>query len=121
MLKESPAGTKTLRFIKTVNKDLSVDEKFVATNFTKTLIEKIGGSDKIIVILSKEIAANDGALTVYTVNRPTNFKYEYITKGSKSGWLNLIFHLDNQNPYSIKGFELDGIEKPAGIGEAIEL
>ena len=121
MLKESPAGMKTLRFIKAVNKDLAVDEKFITTNFTSTVIEKVGGTEKLIAMLGKEIPSNDGVLTVYSVNRPNTFKYDYTAKGSKSGWLKIIFHMDNQNPYRIKGFELELIEKPDGIGEAMEL
>ena len=93
MLKESPEGMKTLRFIKAVNKDLTVDEKFVTTNFTSSIIEKVGGAEKLIAMLEKEIPANDGVLTVYSVNRPTTFKYEYIAKGSKSSWLKIIFQL----------------------------
>ena len=121
MLKESPAGMKTLRFIKAVNKDLTVDEKFVTTNFTSSIIEKAGGAEKLIAMLGKEIPSNNGVLTVYSVNRPTTFKYEYIAKGSNSGWLKIVFHMDNQNPYRIKGFELELIDKPDGIGEAMEL
>ena len=121
MIKESPAGSKTLRFIKAVNKDLTVDEKFITTNFTSSVIGKVGGAEKLIDMLGKEIPANDGVLTVYSVNRPTTFKYEYTAKGSKSGWLKIIFHMDNQEPYRIKGFELELIEKPDGLGEAIEL
>jgi hypothetical protein len=121
MLKESPAGMKTLRFIKAVNKDLTVDEKFITTNFTSAIIEKVGGAEKLVTMIGKEIPANNGVLTVYIVNRPTTFKYEYTTKGSKSGWLKIVFHMDNQNPYRIKGFELELIDKPDGIGEAMEL
>jgi hypothetical protein len=121
MLKESPAGSKTLRFIKAVNKDLTVDEKFVTTNFTSSIIEKVGGTEKLIAMLGKEIPTNDGVLTVYGVNRPSTFKYEYIAKGSNSGWLKIVFHMDNQNPYRIKGFELELIDKPDGIGDAMDL
>ena len=121
MIKESPAGSKTLRFIKAVNKDLTVDEKFIATNFTSSLIDKVGGAAKLIAMLGKEVPTNDGVLTVYFVNRPTTFKYEYTAKGSKSGWLKIIFHMDNQEPYRIKGFELELIDKPDGIGEAMTL
>jgi hypothetical protein len=121
MIKESPAGSKTLRFIKAVNKDLTADEKFITTNFTTAVIEKVGGAEKLIAMLGKEIPANDGVLTVYSVNRPTTFKYEYTAKGSKSGWLKIIFHMDNQEPYRIKGFELELIEKPDGIGEVMTL
>jgi hypothetical protein len=121
MIKESPAGMKTLRFIKAVNKDLPVDDKFVTTNFTSSIIEKVGGAEKLIAMLEKEIPTNDGVLTVYSVNRPTTFKYEYIAKGSKSSWLKIIFHMNNQNPYGIKGFELELIDKPDAIGEAMEL
>ena len=75
----------------------------------------------MIAMVGEEIPSNDGVLTVYSINRPTTFKYEYTTQGSKSGWLKIVFHMDNQNPYRIKGFELELIEKPDGIGEAMEL
>ena len=116
MLEESPAGMKTIRFIKAVNKDLTADEKFVTTNFTSSLIEK-SGKEKLLKILTEEISSNDGKLTVYSVNRPTTFKYEYLVEGSKSGWLKIIFHIDSQNPYRIKVFELDGLEKPDDLGD----
>ena len=118
MLEESPAGMKTIRFIKAVNKDLTADEKFITTNFTSSLIEK-SGKEKLLKILTEEISSNDGKLTVFSVNRPSTFKYEYFVEGSKSGWLKIIFLMDNQNPYKIKGFELDGIEKPEGVGDSM--
>ena len=121
MLKESPAGSKTLRFIKAVNKDLTVNESFITTNFTAAIIDKVGGSDKLVTMLQKDIPTEDGALTIYSVNRPSNFEYEYIANASKSGWLKIIFHMDNKNPYKIKGFELEGIDKPAGVGEPMNL
>lgn len=84
-----------------------VDEKFITKNFTGSVIEKAGGAEKLIAMLAKEIPSNDGVLTVYSVNRPTTFKYEYTAKGSKSGWLKIVLHMDNQDPYRIKGFELE--------------
>ncbi len=67
MLEESPAGMKTIRFIKAVNKDLTADEKFITTNFTSSLIEK-SGMEKLLKILTEEISSNDGKLTVFSVN-----------------------------------------------------
>jgi hypothetical protein len=35
--------------------------------------------------------------------------------------IKIVFHMDSQDPYRIKGFEMELIDKPDGIGEAMRL
>ena len=68
MLEESPAGSKVLRVIKAINKKVEVDNNFVTTNFSKTLIDK-NDESTLKYMLTNEIHEKDGYLTVYKIDR----------------------------------------------------
>jgi len=120
MLEESPAGSKVLRVMKAINKKVEVDDNFVTTNFSKTLIDK-NDESTLKYMLTNEIHEKDGYLTVYKINRPETFKYVMTVKGSKSGWLLMIYHMENQSPYRILGLEIDAIDDPGEVGTPLDL
>jgi len=120
MMKESPAGEKVIRILKAINQELEVDERFLSTNFTKGLVEKMGSED-LATMLTSDIQAEDGSLTVYKINRPKIFEYHLTVKGEKSGWLTMVFLIDGNEPYRIKGFSFDNADKPAEVNDPMDL
>ncbi len=119
MLSQSPAGGKIVRFIKAVNAT-DANEAFIKRNFEPKLVEKQTVS-KLLGIINEAIPSEDGKLTVYSADRMETFKYELIAKGSKGGWVKLGFTFEENEPYRIAGFTLDGIDAPSGKLEAMEL
>ena len=120
-MKESPAGSKILTFINTVNKGEEVPETLIEEIMSEALIKK-AGLGQLKNIMENDIPENDGKLTVYMVDRKERFKYEVYAKGTASeGWLKLEFTMDNTRPYKIKGIGIDGTEAPEGVTEPMKI
>ena len=120
-LKESPAGSKIITFINTVNKGEAVSDEFIQELMSEALIKK-AGLGQLKNIMENDIPENDGKLTVYMVDRKERFKYEVYAKGTASeGWLKLEFFMDETRPYKIKGIGIDGTEAPEGVGEPMKI
>ena len=120
-LKESPAGSKIITFINTVNKGEAVSDEQIQALMSEALIKK-AGLGQLKNIMENDIPENDGKLTLYMVDRKERFKYEVYAKGTASeGWLKLEFFMDEARPYKIKGIGIDGTEAPEGVGEPMKI
>lgn len=122
-LKGSPAGSKVVALMKAINGEgEAVNEAFVKKYFSPGNIER-NGVDRLITIISKDIARNDGKVTVYEANRQSMFEYKLLVKGSNQGnWMEFTFKIEPNQPYRVDGLMLRaGIEPPAGDLKAMAL
>lgn len=115
MVERSPAGQKTIRFIKAVNDKMEVDSSF-ESNFSSDGLKMMGDITKTINSISKK----HGKLSVYSIYRPSYFIYEYKVNCEKTGWKLLKFDMLDQSPYGIIDYSISSIEKPDKIGEEIK-
>lgn len=115
-LKGSPAGSKVVAVINAINGEgEEVNESFVKKYFSPGNIER-NGVDKLITIISKDIARNDGKVTVYEANRKSMFEYSLLVKGTNQGnWMEFTFKIEPNQPYRVDGLMIRaGIDPPAG-------
>lgn len=115
-LKGSPAGSKVVAVINAINGEgEEVNKAFVTKYFSPGNIER-NGVDKLIAIISKDIARNDGKVTVYEANRKSMFEYSLLVKGTNQGnWMEFTFKIEPNQPYRVDGLMIRaGINPPAG-------
>lgn len=111
-LQESPAGSRILTFISTVNSPETPTEDWVQANFSPSLLEKLGVKGLLSFI--SQIREMDGGLQIYDASRKEMFAYKMKAKGTRSGnWVDMDFLFEEKPPYRIKGFGLDLSDQPA--------
>jgi hypothetical protein len=109
MLEQSPAGTKTVRFVHAMNGKMDVDASFFSNNFTAKGKETAGDIKGFVNLIDSY-----GTLDVFQVNRTSIFTYVFTVNSAKAGWQTLTFYMHDQHPYKINGFEWKPSEKPEG-------
>lgn len=122
MLKESPAGSKVLSFIKAINKGEAVTDDFIKEIMDEDLIAKVGLAG-LKNIIENDIPENDGKLTVYKVDRVERYKFMVYAKGSKSNeWIQMDFTHKGEAPYRIVGIGVDIIDgAPEGADKPMKI
>ncbi|MEQ9404894.1 MAG: hypothetical protein RIM99_14985 [Cyclobacteriaceae bacterium] len=108
-MKESPAGSKIIEYIKMVNGEEAPADQWLKKLFTPKLVESMGV--KKLQGLISETREMEGQLHLYTARRTGMFKYKLLLKGVKSGeWLAMVFTFEEDEPYRILGITLDSTE-----------
>ncbi len=108
-LDESPAGSKILWFIDSVNGGKPVSEGDIKSYFAPKLIDKVGSGELQNMIT--ELQENEGSMTIYKARRVKVTEYKITALGSKSGeWLVMQFYFEDSNPYRMLGFTIDSAE-----------
>lgn len=122
MMAESPAASKIITFINTVNAGEKVSDELVNSIFSRALIEK-AGAGQLKNMMTRDIPENDGKLAVYVVDRIERLKFYVYAKGSKSDeWVKMDFTFDASDNYKIKGVGVDIIDAaPEGAGEPMKI
>lgn len=117
-LQESPAGSKILSFVSTVNAAEIPSEDWVHANFSPALIEQIGVKGLLDFI--GQIREMDGGLQIYDASRPEKLAYKMKAKGIASGnWVDMEFAFEKEPPYRIQGFGLDISDQLAKAKQAL--
>ena len=109
-LKESPAGSKIIKYIGSVNDGEELLDGWVTKLFAPKLIEKMS-VEKLLDIVT-ETRKTDGQLHIYKANRSAMFKYRLKVNGLKSGeWFDMVFTFEEGEPYRITGITMDSTDK----------
>jgi|GEM_PF-1703688 len=117
-LRESPAGSKILSFISTVNDIEKPTNKWAKENFSPRLLEKLGVEGLLKFI--SQIKEMDGRLQIYDATRSQKFSYKMKAKGIASGnWIDMEFLFEKDAPYRINGFGLDISDEPANSDQPL--
>lgn len=111
-LQESPAGSRILSFISTVNGAKIPTEEWVRVNFSPSLLKKL--EVKGLLDFIGQIREMDGGLQIYDADRKEVFTYSMKAKGIRSGnWVDMDFLFEEEPPFRIQGFGLDISDQPA--------
>ena len=119
MMEASPAGSNVVAFFKTLNENKPVTDEQLDAIISKALIDKYGKAE-IKTAVFQDIRDNDGAITVYMVNRTARNKYEVYARGTveAEAWLKMEFTLDENTPYKVRGVGVEVVDAaPEGVGD----
>lgn len=100
-LKESPAGSKILKFIDIINNNRAFTDELIKELFSATIIQKhkISGLRGFL----EDVKTNDKTITLFDANRKGMFKYELKIKNTAGEWVNMPFTFEKEPPYGIEG------------------
>ncbi len=116
-LDESPAGSKILDYIETANEGNAVNEAWIRKLFSPKLINAAGMD--VLKEMTENSSKTEGRLVIYEANRLGMFEYKLKVKTTESGWFDMVFTFEENDPYRIVGITMDSAEKGSSAKKPI--